>query len=157
MSAASFHLAQLNIGTIRAPVTDPIMADFMGNLAAINALAENSPGFVWRLQTEDGDATALRPYDDDRILVNMSVWQSVETLFDYVYQSQHTAFLRRRAEWFQKMDTPIMVLWWIPAGHIPSVQEAKIKLESLQQNGPSPAAFTFKQRFTIEDMLKQSI
>jgi hypothetical protein len=140
-----------------APLDDPIMAEFVANLVPINTLAEKSPGFVWRLQTAEGDATSLRVFDDDQIIINLSVWQSVDALFQFAYNSQHTDFFRRRKEWFEKMDTPVMVMWWVPEGHNPSPVEARERLELLQKHGPTPLAFTFKQRFTVEDMLKQSL
>jgi len=151
-----YYLAEINIALMRAPLDDPIMADFVNNLESINALADSAPGFVWRLQTEAGDATSLRVFENEYIIVNMSVWESIDTLFTYVYGSDHTNFFRRRAEWFQKLDMPVLVLWWIPAGHIPTVEEAKARLEYLRERGPTPLAFTFKRRFTIEQMLEQT-
>ena len=141
------HLAQLNIGRLHAPTDDPLVAEFMDALDEINALAEASPGFVWRFQTDEGNATAERPFDDDTILVNFSTWVSVEALADYVYRSDHTAYLRRRAEWFERMDEISAVLWWVPAGHRPTVDEAIERLEHLRAHGPSPEAFTFRHRF----------
>jgi hypothetical protein len=129
------------------------MAGFTNALAEINALAEATPGFVWRLQTAEGDATAIHVYDDPMILINMSVWESVDALFKYVYASDHTDFLRRRSEWFHRMDAPILALWWIPEGHIPTPEEGKAKLAHLQEHGATPHVFTFKQRFTVEDYL----
>jgi hypothetical protein len=145
----TYHLAQLNIGRLVAPTDDPRVAEFMDNLAKINALADNSPGFVWRLVSEDeaAGATTIRPFDDPDMLVNMSVWETVEALFQYVYYTEHTEFFRRRALWFERMSTPHMVLWWVPAGHIPTVEEAKERLEHLTAHGPTAHAFTFKQRF----------
>jgi len=149
----SYHLAQLNVGTSRGPINGEIMAGFVARLDEINALADGTPGFVWRLQTEEGNATALRPFGDDRILVNMSVWESIDALHQYVYRSTHSELLRQRREWFVTMSTPILVLWWIEAGHIPDVAEAKQKLEYLEKHGPTLLAFTFKQRFSVEEML----
>lgn len=147
--SAQYQLAQLNIAHMRAPLDSPIMAEFVAQLEEINRLADDAPGFVWRLQTAEGDATALRPYDDERIIVNMSVWDSVDALFDYVFRSRHAEVMRRRREWFDKMDRVTTVLWWIPAGHIPTVEEARDRMEHLNQHGPTPHAFTFKQRFTF--------
>lgn len=145
---AAHHLAQVNIGRLRAPTDDPLVADFMNALDEINALAERSPGFVWRLQTDEGNATALRPYaDDDSILINLSTWASIDALADYVYRSDHTGFLRRRAEWFERMEEMILALWWVPAGHRPTEAEAVARLDHLRQHGPSAHAFTFRQRF----------
>src|SRR5690348_2098728 len=110
----AWHLAQFNIGRLRASTDDPRLAEFMANLDPINALAEATPGFVWRLQTEDGNATAIRPYAGDELMaVNMSVWESMEALADYVYRSAHTGFLRRRAQWFERLSEVYLVLWWI--------------------------------------------
>ncbi|MBI1281174.1 MAG: DUF3291 domain-containing protein [Anaerolineaceae bacterium] len=149
----TYHIAQINIARMIAPLDSPIMRDFVDNLGRINALAETAHGFVWRLKGDGNDATSLRPYEDERIIVNMSVWESVDALFQYAYYSDHTDFFRRRKEWFHKMDTPAIALWWIDAGHIPTVDEAKEKLALIEQHGVTPAAFTFKQRFTVEEML----
>jgi len=151
-----YHIAQLNIALMRAPLDSPIMADFVAWLEPVNAIADSAPGFIWRLKTESGDATALRPFDDDSILVNMSVWKTIEDFHHYVYKSDHAQVFRRRKEWFEIMEQSATVLWWIPAGHIPTVDEAKVKLEILRKNGPTPQAFTFKQQFSVEDMLKTS-
>ena len=123
------------------------MAGFVARLEDINALADATPGFIWRLQTEDGDATAVRPYDDDRILVNMSVWENLEALSAFVYRSPHAEVLRQRRAWFERLTDAVTVLWWVPAGHRPSVEEAKGRLERLRRDGPSPMAFTFRQPF----------
>ena len=137
------HLAQVNIARMRGPLESPVMADFVARLDEIDALADASPGFVWRLQTSEGNATYLRPYDDDRILFNMSVWRSLEDLGAYVYRSAHTDVLRRRAEWFSRMETVYAALWWVPVGHRPSIDEAKKRLAHLEEHGPTPFAFTF--------------
>jgi hypothetical protein len=142
----ALHIAQLNIGRARGPVDGPIMAEFMALLDPVNAVADASPGFVWRLQTEEGNATALRPYEDERMIVNMSVWESIEDLAAFVYRSGHVDVMRRRREWFEPMK-PYMVLWWVPAGHVPTVEEAKDRLAHLRDHGPTPFAFTFKARF----------
>ena len=141
------HLAQLNIARLRAPIDDPLIADFAGALVEVNALADAAPGFVWRLQTEEGDATSVRAFDDDAVIVNLSLWASLEALGDYVYRSDHTAFLRRRAEWFERMSEASVVLWWVPAGHLPDTAEAVERLEHLRAHGPTPEAFTFRQPF----------
>lgn len=141
------ELAQLNIGVIRAPMDSPVMAEFANNLDRINALAEASPGFVWRLQTEDGNATAIRPFEDENLLVNMSVWRDVASLKAYVYESAHVGFMRRRREWFELMKEAYLVLWWVPRGHRPEIAEAIAKLELLKAKGPGPEAFTFAQPF----------
>ena len=143
---SAFHIAQLNIGRARGPVDGPVMADFMALLDPINTVADASPGFVWRLQTEEGNATALRPYEDDRMIVNMSVWESIEALAGFVYRSGHVDVMRRRREWFEPMK-PYMVLWWVPEGTLPTVEEAKDRLAHLRDHGPTPFAFTFKASF----------
>jgi Domain of unknown function (DUF3291) len=148
---SNYQLAQVNIGRILAPLDSPVMDGFVSQLDAINALADAAPGFVWRLQTEDGDATAIRPYDDDWILVNMSVWESPEALHAYVYRSGHADVLRRRREWFARMTDTYVALWWVPAGHRPSVAEAVERLEMLRTRGPTPDAFTFRQLFPAPD------
>ncbi|HEY6399854.1 MAG TPA: DUF3291 domain-containing protein [Blastocatellia bacterium] len=141
----NYHLAQINIGRALAPIEDPLMAEFVARLDEINALAERSPGFVWRLQTESGNATYIRPYEDDRIMVNMSVWESVEHLKEYVYRTEHAEVMRGRGQWFEKFDGPYMALWWVEAGHIPTVEEAKERLDHLRKHGESEFAFSFKR------------
>ncbi len=120
---SAYHLAQLNIAWMKAPLESPEMADFVANLERINALAESSPGYVWRLQDEAGDATAIRPFGEE-VLVNMSLWQDVHSLSDYVYKSAHTEMLKRRREWFERVEQAHQVLWWEPVGHRPDVSEA---------------------------------
>jgi hypothetical protein len=142
-----YELAQLNIGRLLAPTDHPDTRGFMDALEPINALADAHPGFRWRLQTEDGDATAIRPYDDDMMIVNMSVWASLEALADFVYGDEHRAVMVQRRKWFERMET-YMVLWWVPVGHIPSIDEAKARLAHLEAHGPTPEAFTFRQPFT---------
>jgi hypothetical protein len=153
---SNYQLAQVNIGRILAPLDSPVMDGFVSQLDAINALADAAPGFVWRLQTEDGDATAIRPYDDDWILVNMSVWESPEALHAYVYRSGHADVLRRRREWFARMTDTYVALWWVPAGHRPSVAEAVARLEMLRAHGPTPDAFSFRQLFPAPDATSQA-
>jgi hypothetical protein len=159
-----FHLAQVNIARLLAPLDSPQLAGFVARLdethapaswAGVNALADASPGFVWRLQTESGNATALRPYDDDRILVNLSVWQTLGHLREYVYLSAHAQLIGQRREWFAAFEQPFMTLWWVPAGHPPSVLEAKARLEHLQVHGETPEAFTFKRPFPAPTALPQ--
>jgi hypothetical protein len=142
-----WHLAQVNVAVLRAPLDSPQLAGFVSMLDPINALADGAPGFVWRLQTEDGDATAIRAFDDERMLVNMSVWESVEALGAFVYGTRHLDVLRQRREWFEKMTTTYLALWWVPAGTIPTVEEAKRRLDLLERRGPSVDAFTFREPF----------
>ncbi len=150
---ANVHLAQINIGRIKAALEDPVMAGFVARLEDINALADRSDGFVWRLQGGEGNATYLRPFDDDRIVVNMSVWESIERLRAYVYSSAHAEVLRQRREWFEKFDGVMLALWWIPAGRIPSIDEAKKRLASIERHGPTSFAFTFKTAFPPDEAL----
>jgi uncharacterized protein DUF3291 len=150
------QLAQVNIGRLRAPLEDPLVAGFVARLDEINALADRSPGFVWRLQTAAGNATYLRPFDDDRILFNMSVWESIEALQDYAYRSAHVEVLRQRHDWFEKFEGAYLALWWVPAGHIPSIDEAKRRLAHLDATGPSSFAFTFKVRFPPDRQLLEA-
>lgn len=138
---ANHHLAQLNIGRIRYEIDDPRMADFTNNLAMVNGLAERTPGFVWRYIDESGNSTSTRPYSDPRIAINLSVWQSVEALERFVYQTIHKRFYGRRAEWFEHFEGPYFVMWWVPTGHRPGVEEAVARLEHLERNGPSDRAF----------------
>ena len=140
------ELAQLNIARLAGPIDSPRLADFVSNLERINGLAEASPGFVWRLQDETGDATAIRHFGDD-VIINMSIWRDVASLQDYVYRSAHTEVLRRRQEWFEKIRESYLALWWVPAGHRPSLDEAGSRLERLRENGPTAEAFTFKKTF----------
>jgi heme-degrading monooxygenase HmoA len=146
-----YHLAQINIARARAPLDDPLLADFIAALDEINALADGSPGFVWRLQTEAGDATALRPFDDERIIVNLSVWESLEDLKTFTYRGAHADVMRRRSEWFEKFEGFYLALWWINAGHLPTVEEAQERLEYLNQHGASERAFTFQQPFVAPE------
>jgi hypothetical protein len=145
-----FHLAQINVGRAVGPVDGPQLAAFRALLDPVNALADSRPGFVWRLQTDAGNATALRPYDDDRIIVNMSVWESIEALRAFVYTTMHAQVMRRRREWFERFATSYLALWWMPAGVVPTVDDAKLRLASLDARGPTPYAFTFRRTFAPE-------
>lgn len=144
------ELAQLNIAAMKAPLDSPAMADFVANLAPVNALADGAPGFVWRLQDEEGDATAIRPFGPE-VLVNLSVWRDVASLSDFVYRSAHVEMLRRRKEWFERISGVHQVLWWVPKGHRPDVLEAAARLALLREAGPTPEAFTFRQTFLAPD------
>ncbi len=157
MATSKYHLAQVNIARMLAPLDDPIMAEFVASLSRINALADNSPGFVWRFQTEEGDATQLRPYDDNQIIVNFSVWETMEDLKNYVYKSAHAEVMRRRQQWFEKFTGMYMVLWWVEAGHLPTVLEAKARLDYLDKYGVSEQAFTFKQPYPAPDRADEKV
>ena len=146
-----FQLAQVNIARLLAPLDDPLLAGFVARLDDVNALADHAPGFVWRLQADAGNATALRPYDDDRILFNLSVWQNQEHLREFVYRSAHIDVMRQRKSWFVRFDGPYYALWWVAAGHIPSIGEAMDRLEHLRAHGESPYAFSFAKLFPSPD------
>ncbi|MDP9197959.1 MAG: DUF3291 domain-containing protein [Pseudomonadota bacterium] len=140
-----YELAQMNVARLRAPLDSPQLADFVDALDRINAIADGSPGFVWRLQDEVGNATALRPMGED-FIVNLSVWQDPQSLQTYVYRSDHARVMRRRREWFEKMDM-YLVLWWVPRGHRPAAEEGIERLNLLRGRGPSANAFTFGHLF----------
>ena len=152
-----YCVAQVNIGRIRAELDDPIMAGFVQRLDAINALADASPGFVWRLQTNEGNATYFRPFNDERTLLNMSVWENVEALRNYVYKSEHRELLRQRHAWFEKFDGAYTALWWVPAGHHPGIDEAKRRIAHLDAHGPTQFAFTFQNVFPVDEEYQRGI
>ena len=137
------QLAQLNIARLLAPLDDPRLEGFVKNLDRVNGLGDASPGFVWRLQTDDGDATALRPFPEPDIIVNLTVWESVESLRAFAYKGEHLEVFKQRRQWFEERVEPMVVLWWVADGHIPSVEEARERLEFLRRHGPSPWAFPF--------------
>jgi heme-degrading monooxygenase HmoA len=144
----AFHLADFNVARMRAPLDDPLMERFTSRLREVNAIADRSPGFVWRLQTDDGNATAIRPYAaDDRMLVNLTVWESIEALADFVYRSAHAEQVRHGAQMFERLGADSLVLFWIPAGTIPTVEEGMRRLEKLRSEGPTADAFTFSSPF----------
>jgi hypothetical protein len=132
---------------MRAPLDDPLMQDFVARIDALNALADKAPGFVWRLQSEEGEVSPVATFSGERVLFNLSVWESIEALEAYVYKSNHVAAVQRRAEWFERPTKSPLVLWWIDAGHIPTEQEAEQRFEMLWRDGATPAAFTFRTRF----------
>lgn len=141
------HLAQINIGRLLAPIDDPQIAGFVNQLDEINALADGFPGFVWRLQSESGNATDIAYSDDPFVIVNMSVWESVEALRAFAYQSHHVDVFRDRHKWFEKMAKPNYCLWWIPVGHIPTVAEGRERIEHYQRCGATPFSFWFGKQF----------
>ena len=148
--SATHHLAQLNIARMVAPITDPVMADFVAQLDYINSVADRAPGFVWRLQSEGEVANGEELFGDDRLIINMSVWESIEALYEYTYRSDHLGPLRNRRSWFEKSEAPHLVMWWVPAGHLPDLVEAKHRLERLTRHGPGPEAFTFRHPFDAD-------
>ncbi|TDQ54964.1 DUF3291 domain-containing protein [Actinorugispora endophytica] len=144
---SGYHLAQMNVGVLNAPLDTPRMSDFVAMLDPINSLADASPGFVWRFRSEGAnDATEERPFGDD-LLINFSVWESSESLWDFTYRTDHLELLRRRREWFTRLDGVFLVLWWIPAGHVPTLAEAGERLDLIREKGPTPEAFDFRTPF----------
>lgn len=146
-----YNVAQYNVARLLAPLDSPLLADFVRDLDRINGLGDASPGFVWRLKTDDGTSTSVRIRDDERLIVNYTVWSSIDALHDFTFRSAHVEVYRRRREWFEVLDVPFAVLWWIPAGHEPDVPEAEVRLAHLVEHGPTAHAFTFKQRFPPPD------
>ena len=144
---AGYEIAQLNVGRAVGPIDGTAMADFVARLDEINALAEASPGFVWRLKGDNNNATQLQFTPDPLFIVNLSVWRSIDDLWAFTYASTHKELFRRRFEWFERRETPNMVMWWQPVGTIPEVPDALARLRRLTVDGPTPEAFTFKQRF----------
>jgi hypothetical protein len=142
----TFELAEFNIARLKAAVDSPQLRDFVDKLDEINALAEEFPGFVWRMQSEQGNATSIRPYGDD-YLINLSVWKDMDSLFNYVYKTAHAEIMRRRKAWFERSHQAYMVLWWVAAGHRPGIEEATETLEVLRRDGPSEKAFTFTRHY----------
>jgi hypothetical protein len=143
-----YELAQVNISRLLAPIDSELLADFVAELAPVNAVADAAPGFVWRLKTEDDNATAVRIFDDSWLIVNMSVWSSVDTLTEFVYNAAHRPVMRRRREWFAKPSEAMTALWWVEAGHRPTVAEAEERLTHLRDHGPTPHSFTLRHSFT---------
>ena len=147
-----YVLAQVNIGRLRAPLDSPQLAGFMAALDPVNAVADDAPGFEWRLQTEDGNATAVRAFEWDAagsagVIMNMSVWESVEALAAFVYSDTHRSVLRRRREWFQQMAEAYTAMWWIRRGTVPTTADAEARVRHLRAHGPTPHAFTLRQHF----------
>ncbi len=150
------HIAQLNIAQAKAPLDTPVMKDFVDNLEPVNAMAESSEGFIWRLKDEEGDATKIPIFNDPSLLVNMSVWASVESLKHFIFKTHHLTFLQRKGEWFEKMPMANQVLWWIQEDHIPTVAEAEQRLIYLRENGESPYAFSFRSKYEPADVVDEA-
>jgi hypothetical protein len=151
-----FELAQVNIGRLVEPLDHAQLADFVALLEPVNAAADGAPGFVWRLQTDDGDATSIRAFEWDAggsagVIVNMSVWSGVDELAAFVFGAMHREVLRRRREWFHRMSEAYTVCWWVPAGHRPTTEEAEDRIRNLRTNGPNPQAFTLRERYARPD------
>jgi hypothetical protein len=152
------QLAQLNIARARFDRTDPRFQSFVDLVEPVNALADRMPGFVWRLADETGvGSTDIEAFDDPQMLVNMSVWQDFKSLEDFAFNTVHAKVMGRKAEWFGLMESQHLVLWWVPVGHIPTLDEAKTRLDTLQQSGPSATAFNFKHRFDPDGAAIQSV
>ncbi|MEP5340254.1 MAG: DUF3291 domain-containing protein [Algibacter sp.] len=149
---SKYHLAQVNIAKRLAPMDDPIMQDFVNNLDRMNALADNHEGFIWRLKDEDKDLAA-EVFQDNTLIINMSVWENIETLFDYTYKSDHIEIFKRKKEWFSKMKIMHMAFWYIPEGYEPTFQDAKDRLDYIDKHGDTPYAFGFKKKFSKEDTI----
>lgn len=147
-------LAQLNIALAKYPLDAPEIKEFVDNLELVNGIAESSEGFVWRLQDESGDATNIQAFDDPNMIVNMSVWDSVDSLKNFMFRTHHRDFMRRKGDWFHRLPEDTYVLWWIEADHIPTLEEAIERLEHLRKIGDSPYAFTFKTNFTASEAPK---
>ncbi|MDG1728654.1 MAG: DUF3291 domain-containing protein [Algibacter sp.] len=147
---SELHLAEVNIAKRLAPMDDPIMQDFVNNVDNMNAIADAAEGFIWRLQDEDKDE-AIHVFQDDSLIVNMSVWESLECLFNYTYNSGHIEVFKRKKEWFSKMKMMHMAFWYVPEGYEPTFQEAKDRLDYLNTYGDTPYAFSFKNKFTVQD------
>jgi len=152
-----FHLAQANVARVRAPIDSPDLAGFVALLEPINAIADKSPGFVWRLQSDDGNATSISVFDDDEFLVNMSVWKTVEQLRAFVFETQHLAVFQRRKEWFHRIAEAHLALWWIPAGQIPTVADAEEPITDLRAHGATPYAFTLTDPFPAPEGLLDQV
>jgi hypothetical protein len=156
-----YVLAQVNIARLRAPLDSPVLADFVAALDPVNATADAAPGFVWRLQTEDGNATAVRAFEWDQagsagVIVNLSVWESVEALASFVYSEEHRQVLRRRREWFTRMTVAYTAMWWIPRGSVPTTADAEERVRHLRIHGPTPHAFTLRVHFPPLDDAEQA-
>lgn len=149
---SKFHLAQVNIAKRLAPMDDPIMQDFIANTDRINSIADLANGFVWRLKDEDKNE-AIRIFQDESLIINMSVWEDLKSLFDYTYNSGHIDVFKRKKEWFSKMKMMHMAFWYVPKGYEPTFKDAKERLDYLNTHGDTPYAFSFKSNFSIEDSL----
>ncbi len=145
---SKYQLAEINIARMKGVnINDPVMKEFVDNLDKVNAIAENSEGFVWRLKDENNNATNFNPYDDEKVIINISVWESIESLEIFMYKTLHSDFLKRRKEWFHKFGEAYFAMWWVPEGQFPTIQEAVYKLDYLQKNGASEFVFDFKNKF----------
>ena len=152
-----YHLAQVNVAKAKAPMDDPIMKEFVDQLEAVNRLADQSQGFIWRLASEEDNATAIRVFEDDMMLINLSVWESFDALKNFVYSGMHFTVFKQKKQWFDRMSTPSLALWWIPSGHFPDPEEAKNKLETLAAKGPSQESFGFAKNFPTPELVTENL
>lgn len=144
-----YHIAEINIARMKGVnINDPVMKEFVDNLDKVNAIAENSEGFVWRLKDDTNNATSLDPYDDEQVIINVSVWQSIEALERFMYKTFHSEFLKRRREWFQTFGKVYTAMWWVPEGKFPTMHEAVEKLDYLQKHGATEVVFDFRKKFS---------
>ncbi len=147
---SKYNLAEINIARmIGVNIDDPVMKEFVDNLDKVNAIAESSDGFIWRLKDAENNATSFNPYNDEQVIINISVWENIETLERFMYKTLHSDFLKRRKEWFQKFGKAYFAMWWVPEGHYPTIQEAVDKLDYLQKNGASNLVFDFKNKYPM--------
>jgi hypothetical protein len=144
----SYHIAEINIARMKGVnINDPIMKEFVDNLEKVNAIAESSEGFIWQLKDDNNNATEMNPYDDEQVIINVSVWESIESLESYIYKSMHSDFLKRRREWFHSFGKVYTAMWWVAVGEVPTLQDAVDKLEHLQVYGASEKVFDFRNKF----------
>ena len=148
---SKYHLAQLNIAQARAPLDDEIMADFVARIEEINNLAEQSEGFVWRFDPDPSDDTNVRVFNNSALVVNLSVWEDIESLKHFVYRTAHVELIQDRDAWFNKFQSAHQVLWWVQEGDMPTPEAAKQRLDYLDTNGPSTYAFTFARPYTASE------
>ncbi|MFD5635203.1 DUF3291 domain-containing protein [Streptomyces sp. NPDC127077] len=146
-STASFELAQVNIARLKAPLDSPQLKDFVDALDPVNAVADAADGFVWRLQSDSGNATDVPVLGDHWLIINLTVWQDIDALTAFMYRGRHRELLARRRDWFERMEEAMTTLWWVPAGHRPTVAEAESRLLHLREHGPTPHAFSLRTSF----------
>ncbi|MGW3412001.1 DUF3291 domain-containing protein [Streptomyces sp. NPDC000888] len=147
MTELGYELAQVNIGRLKAPLDSPQLKDFVEALDPVNAVADAADGFVWRLQSDSGDATDLAVFDDEWLIINMSTWRDANALTAFMYQGQHRELLARRRDWFERVEEAMVAMWWVPAGHRPTVAEAEERVLHLREHGPTAYAFTLRKSF----------
>jgi hypothetical protein len=144
---APYELAEVNIARLKAPLDSPQLKDFVDALDPVNADADAADGFVWRLQSDSGNATDVAVFGDSWLILNMSVWRDTNSLTAYMYQGRHREMLARRRDWFERVQEAMVALWWVPAGHRPTVAEAESRLLHIRTHGPTPYAFTLRTQF----------